>query len=60
MEEPLGSVEGPRALVDMVGLCRGNPPVAYWPSLWLDDGCCPRCRRGMERQVHPTASFIGV
>jgi hypothetical protein len=60
LEEPLRSVEGRRALEDMVSLCRENPQVAYRPSLRPDDGCCPGCRRGMERQVHPTSSFIGI
>jgi hypothetical protein len=54
LEEPLRSVECRRALDDMISLCKENPPVAYRPSLSPDDGCCPGCRRRMERQVYPT------
>ena len=41
LEAPLHSLEGRRALEDMISLCRENPQVAYRLSLRPKDGCCP-------------------
>ena len=51
VEAPLRSIEGRRALEDMISLCRENPQVAYRPSLRPKDGRCPvsGCAREMDR-----------
>ena len=51
LEAPLRSLEGRRALEDMISLCRENPQVAYRPSLQPEDGRCPvsGCAKEMDR-----------
>ena len=51
LEAPLRSMEGRRALEDMIRLCKENPLVAYRPSLRPKAGRCPTsgCAQEMDR-----------
>lgn len=51
LEAPLRSLEGRRALEDMIKLCKENPQVAYRPSLKPENDCCPisSCAKPMDR-----------
>lgn len=48
---PLRSLDGRRALEDMITLCKENPVVAYRPSLRPEAGRCPvqSCAQKMNR-----------
>ena len=51
LEAPLHSLDGWRALEDMINLYRENPQVAYCPSLRPENGCClvSGCAKEIDR-----------
>ncbi len=51
---PLRSVQGRKALQDIITLCEENPRVAYRPSLRPENGHCPvpECAGDMDRFVY--------